>query len=233
MCKNPVSQETYDAVMMWFADYSVWVEQHTQSATIEVLAAKCLKGEASYSCGSFWAAIGDAARGSLFTELNNAGVGFLYDPLMNILVRNRTETVQVEKSNRDWVGQEDQRDAIIKKYQAGPWLNYVLPGIIYGQLENAGTITVIPMWKDRWGITSNLFAFDDSAVLFGPAGRAFLWLTTVGTPTGGPYTSLGGWSGYNVIDWAKEMYVGPVADHLSADLLPLDRRTWEPPLLAQ
>jgi len=191
-CKTPISMEKIAEVYEWLENSSVWVEQHTQSATIEVLAAECRMSEEN-ACGAFWLAIGDAARGSLYTELHQIGLGFLYDPLMSVLIRNQSERVRAEKMNRYWQGLDGgaaQRDAIIAKYQAGPWLNYVLPGVLYGQLEQAGTPKLLIFAAGARGMTTNSFPFDDTALMFGPVGRTFLWLMTPKGGTGDQWTTI-------------------------------------------
>lgn len=172
---------------------SVWVEQHTQSATTEILASMCRMGE-RVACRAFWMSVGDAARGSYFTELSRAHLGWLYHPTMDLLTRSRTESIRAEKNDRYWrnlPGGIAQRDAIIAKYQRGPWTNYILPGVVYGIPEEAGTDCLVQV-GNVIGRTSCIVPFDDTALMFGSFGRFFLWATTIGGDVGTPNSDIHG-----------------------------------------
>lgn len=165
----------------WSERRSVWVEQHTESATVEVLAAQCRYGD-KIACGAFWQTIAALSRGSLYTELREARLGFLYEPLMDLLTRDKGERWRAEKSLRHYRGMGPSgvaaRDLIIEKYQAGPWLVYVLPGIVRGTPLDTGNEG--PAYDSAGNAYTVILGmpFDDTWLMFGWAGRAFLWATT-------------------------------------------------------
>jgi len=166
-------------VDQWFMDSSVWVESHTESATIEVLAAMCRRnGGQGVECRAFWNSLGGMARGSLYSELKLAGLGFMYEPIRDVLVYNKAETVVADKSFHDYsqYGEEGiaEFDGIVYRYRYMPWNRYVVPGIISWVPLDTGNRR--PMEGRVWVVMGMLF--DDTRLMLGPLGRAFLWAMT-------------------------------------------------------
>lgn len=159
----------------WASRRSVWVEQHTQAATVEVLAAMCNSGD-RLACSSFWDDFGRATSGSLEVELKSVGLQALYQPFMNVMTRNSVERSRAEKALRYWVRYPGGRDAIVLKYGQGPWVNYILPYIVHGRLLDTGNTYQV---DEGYGYKAVIgMPFDDIEVRLGPVLTTFIRLTS-------------------------------------------------------
>lgn len=178
-CQSPRALE---AMKLWLQDRSVWVESHTSAATVEALAAQCRVGD-PVACRAFWDDVKGTSARSLYVELNQARLGFLYEPFMNALVRSRDEAKAADHAYRDYAlsgpGGLAAREAIIAKYYHMPWVTYIVPGIVDNARLNTGNVGLFSGNFDAYRVILGM-PYDDTQRMFTPVGVAFLRLMTAG-----------------------------------------------------
>ena len=115
---------------------SAELESATSMATAEVLAAMCNYGD-DLACLAFWNDISGLARSSLMVQLNDLGIGGLYNFWANLAWRDSRETDAYYKSMRYWQENMDELMVIQTKYQIVPWDGIIL-GVTEGIKLNTG-----------------------------------------------------------------------------------------------
>lgn len=141
------------------------LESATSTATVEILAAMCNYGD-PLACSAFWYQIENLSRTSLMLQLDDLGLGNLYEAWANTFWRSVEQTDAYNKSRRFWADRPDELRVIQEKYSQVPWEN-VIAGVVDGiKLDTKKVLC------GAWSCGVVGMPFDDAWYLL----RPYLWI---------------------------------------------------------
>ena len=117
------------------AEESAEKESNTSAATLEILAAMC-NYQDEVACSAFWQELEGFALAGLNTRLPES----VYDLFRSVFLLDGDEEQADRKTDRFWIGNEDERLEIRMKYGRHPWEAHVLPGLVHGQTLDTGMV---------------------------------------------------------------------------------------------
>jgi hypothetical protein len=150
------------------AAWSAWIEQHTEAASTEILAAMCQYGDTN-ACRAFWLSIEDYARSSLKLELirifGKPG-WWMYDLWADAFIRDANDVISANKSYRYWDAHYSDMISLLEKYGDFPYEHFVLPGVLRRLKMDTNIRNCWPVYTgyqcDILGLS-----YDDTAAMFG------------------------------------------------------------------
>lgn len=142
-------------------------ESVTSAATTEVLAGMCRAGRKD-ACQAFWSDIEVMSLSAVEARLSIHKLGWIFDPLMDLLFRTQDQSARAEKWEQDFGSQED----VVTKYVSVPWNQLLIPGLLnHSGLRVSSPEHIAEPW--RMGDFRFVMPLDDTEFLLGESG---IWL---------------------------------------------------------